>query len=133
MRIWHARTDSCCPFPGCAHLCFFMLPFTSHASLSPSPSPPNPQLVMNLLCTILVHHKSTAVSSIKGPIMTGVLDLIQSPLLQGTAPGMRFREHLWYFIQLMSFQPLKLCLQMLVCTYVYMFALCSIAGIFTGE
>ena len=47
---------------------------------------PHPKLVMNLLCTVLVHHKSTVVSGIKGPIMTGVLELIQSPLLQGTAP-----------------------------------------------
>ena len=60
----------------------FCSPITPYSPL------PHPQLVMNLLCTILVHHKSTAVSGIKGPIMTGVLDLIQSPLLQGTAPGL---------------------------------------------
>ena len=79
MCVRYAVTDSCCTFLGT----FVQICVSPYTHYLPSPfTPPlpscNPQLVMNLLCTILVHHKFTTVSDIKGPITTGVLDLIQS-------------------------------------------------------
>jgi cullin-associated NEDD8-dissociated protein 1 len=42
-------------------------------------------LVMSLLCTVLTSHRSDVINGIKGPIMTKVIDLVRSPLLQGNA------------------------------------------------